>query len=136
MFGLFSRKKSDPFAAQASSSSEGPPLHQAIRKNDAKEFKKQLSQEAATKPDDLLRRNALHIAADANNQDFLKTLLKTLKNPKDINARDLQGWTPLLLACRSGGHKCAAELIKAGADVRAVTEKGEVIPKLRRALAN
>ena len=74
------------------------------------------------------RQTPLHCTLDCSNdadQDrkrchILRLLLNSIRggvSRPDINARDINGWTPLKMACRAGLVECARYLLQSGANV-------------------
>lgn len=98
-----------------------PPLHHQIRGGDLSGLKKLADKASQTSllsmltSVDTFGRNSLHAAAECDNVDVLKYLLKALQALSSlavINAKDSGGCTPLFTACRAGSRKCTVELLK------------------------
>ncbi|KZO96536.1 ankyrin [Calocera viscosa TUFC12733] len=67
-------------------------------------------------------RTPLHWAS-TRHKDVVELLLSH-NPPPDVNIKDSQGWTPLMIAASAGQDDIVELLIGAGADVKAVNEKG------------
>lgn len=109
--------------------SEGIPLHDAIRKKDLKEVKKILDRagESAVLRTDSVTRTAVHVAAETGDVDIVKTVLKSVRDRALLNQTDRAGISALFIACQSGVAKSVRELVKAGADATAKTGNGETM---------
>ena len=81
------------------------------------------------------RQTPLHCTLDCSNdadQDqkrchILRLLLNSIRggvSRSDINARDINGWTPLIMACRAGLVECARYLLQSGANVDIRNKEG------------
>jgi 26S proteasome non-ATPase regulatory subunit 10 len=100
------------------------PLHYAASKGRVPIVKLLIKAGAATNSKDVTGWLPLHRAASAGRAEALRELLLHTAKPL-INARDVSGATPLLLAC-VGGHQAAAILLAAkGADVEAEDKDGQ-----------
>jgi ankyrin repeat protein len=73
---------------------------------------------------------AFHFAIQQKNHDAIKTLLKYRSKSSNWNSPDSKGMTPLLLAAELGQYKICEELIKAGADTKALTPTGNTVSPL------
>ena len=62
----------------------------------------------------------LHKAAQSDNTEGVKRVLA--EKPELVNAKDVNGWTPLLEAVRTGNVENVQTLISAGANVNARTK--------------
>ncbi|MGW5456995.1 ankyrin repeat domain-containing protein [Nocardia sp. NPDC003979] len=62
----------------------------------------------------------LHYAARDGDTEAIGRLLAT----QDVNATDAEGWTPLHFAAQAAHPLSVEMLLKAGADVHALTDKG------------
>lgn len=69
---------------------------------------------------------SLHWAADMGMADGEreKIFSALIQAGADLNVRDLEGSTPLLVACRSGNGDLVRQLIAAGANIHAANNKG------------
>lgn len=72
----------------------------------------------------LIKRKALHVAAEAGDFNIFSILLRPEFFKGDIDVRDSQGATPLILAAREGNDLLVQVLIAKGADVNAVDRLG------------
>lgn len=67
----------------------------------------------------------LHAAVESNDQDILQSLLL---NPIDVNCRDSEGFTPLLLSFKEGKTRMfEILLLSEKADINAITNNGDNI---------
>jgi len=67
-------------------------------------------------------RRFAHAAASRGCEHIARVVINELHC--DVNARDDDGYTPLMTACASGATACARALIELGADVNATTTSG------------
>jgi ankyrin repeat protein len=67
-------------------------------------------------------RGSIHSAVERGD---LKTVQQHIAYGTDVNARNSDGWTPLLLAAKKGDLPIVQELLKAGADVKREGPLGE-----------
>lgn len=99
------------------------PAHQAARAGDAGA----IEQAARTDPtaltaDDSEQDTPLHLAAFHNKIDVVKVLLA--QRNVNVNARNVAGQTPLILAARAGHQEVVRLLLLAGADRKIVDSRG------------
>jgi ankyrin repeat protein len=85
--------------------------------------------EAGSNPfqEDYIGRSALHGAVCAwpvDNEVALATVRTLIERGVAIDARDCDGWTPLMISAGKGYEEMVEELIEAGADVRAKNREG------------
>ncbi|PAA52492.1 hypothetical protein BOX15_Mlig010981g3 [Macrostomum lignano] len=60
-------------------------------------------------------RSSLHIAMDTTDEATLNFVVNVYKENDDLDCKDNEGLTPLMLACRNGNSKAASLLLSAGA---------------------
>ena len=70
-----------------------------------------------------LRAAEVHTAAQTGNLDRIQQLLK--ENPKLVNLRNFQGWTPLAKAAYNGNTNLIEFLLANGADLNIRNSDGE-----------
>jgi ankyrin repeat protein len=71
------------------------------------------------------RKTALHLAVIFRKPDIIQALLAEGDNVADLQAQDIDGNTPLHLACFQGDIDAARILLDAGSDINAVNSYGE-----------
>ncbi|KAI3318081.1 hypothetical protein HD806DRAFT_540551 [Xylariaceae sp. AK1471] len=87
-------------------------LWDAISANDATEVKRQILKGAVANRKNPKGQNALHLATMAGKLEYVKLLLD---NNVEVNAKDNEGNTSIILALREGNDEIVSALLKRGA---------------------
>lgn len=105
------------------------PVHWAALRDTLRELKKLVKRGFDLSVGDNYGRTPLHFAAGKGRLEIVRYILETL--PKDtlashVNAADVDGWTPLMWACRAFDNRVAELLVKEyKADIRVRSKDGE-----------
>ncbi|KAA8498949.1 Ankyrin-1 [Porphyridium purpureum] len=112
----------------AESSSKLTPLHAAAA-NGRKDNVIILLERGADlrRAEELRKKTALHFAVEHNHPDVVDVLLERMAQSRvgDVNAVDVDDWTPLHLASRFNLTEIARKLVEAGAEADIMNKAGE-----------
>ena len=118
--------------ANAKTERDLTPLHYACSKGFADVAKKLIEAGADVNARDLAGNAPAHRAASQGRLAALKALFENEELGTNIDARDNQGQTPLLVAAEAGQDECAILLAKLGANVNAVDNEKIGVPERLR----
>lgn len=105
-------------AGQDVSSKASENLLEACRQGSYRRAVEALDAGAALEVRTLRKQSVLMLAAASCSKTSVETLKFLLETQADMEARDDQGWTPLMHACRNNQQEAAAILIAKGASVK------------------
>lgn len=96
-------------------------LHMACGKNEISVVRTLLRKNCAINAEDELGRTPLHIAMSSNFLDIFTVLV----NKSDINAKYMNGWTPLHMACRQQCVAAVKLILQTACDVNITDNTGK-----------
>lgn len=96
-------------------------LHIACERNDISMLRNLLRKDCAINAQDGHARTPMHIAMSANYTDIFTLLV----NKSDLNAKYMNGWTPLHIACREQRLSAVNILLQAACDVNIQDNTGK-----------
>lgn len=77
-----------------------------------------------SKPDEYNRNELHYLCIDLPKERRIAAMNEIIKNGGDVNAVDINGWTPLHFAAQEDDFEVAEALIKEGADIKIRDKNG------------